>query len=372
MEAITKGLSLEGGGAKGRSYGTALKHLDLNQYTVVGGSSAGAITAVLVASRLSNDEIERAAKIPMKTLVTRETFKRYNKRTAASAVLWASERATESDTQKVRQQIGKLVQPALERLSEFLNDEIMELTSDDDVEKARDLIPVSALVHKAAKNPVDDYTFGVIRKARLVMGKYYNEKDSPKDLLITATALKPTRAALIAKECGLRVFSSKKAEDDHVPIPKAAAASGAFPGVFSPVWIDHVPYIDGGVMNNDPSDEVLKVTTGTVTSLRLNRIKKLKNRTNAAIGIATRHLKHKALRSTEGRYTLSKKLMKKTHKNKIRSTKAQKERLIEMDVQPQKIDTLWMDPEDNEAKQADVSVMNKMRRYQQTIVERKL
>ena len=45
---------------------------------------------------------------------------------------------------------------------------------------------------------------------------------------------------------------------------KPVLASAAFPGLFTPVIIDNVPYIDGGVLNNFPIEPIKKKCTKTI------------------------------------------------------------------------------------------------------------
>ncbi len=45
---------------------------------------------------------------------------------------------------------------------------------------------------------------------------------------------------------------------------KPVLASAAFPGVFTPVLIDHIPYVDGGVLNNFPVEPLITKCDKTI------------------------------------------------------------------------------------------------------------
>ena len=73
-------------------------------------------------------------------------------------------------------------------------------------------------------------------------------------------------------ECKKYVFTNKDIEGDYyikdVPISKAARASSSYPGVFAPCIYKGHKFVDGGILDNVPADEVKKLGVDKVLTLK--------------------------------------------------------------------------------------------------------
>lgn len=73
-------------------------------------------------------------------------------------------------------------------------------------------------------------------------------------------------------ECKKYVFTNKDIEEDYyikdAPISKAARASSSYPGVFAPCMYKGHKFVDGGILDNVPADEVKKLGVDKVLTLK--------------------------------------------------------------------------------------------------------
>ena len=73
-------------------------------------------------------------------------------------------------------------------------------------------------------------------------------------------------------ECKKYVFTNKDIEGDYyikdAPISKAARASSSYPGVFAPCIYKGHKFVDGGILDNVPADEVKKLGVDKVLTLK--------------------------------------------------------------------------------------------------------
>ena len=73
-------------------------------------------------------------------------------------------------------------------------------------------------------------------------------------------------------ECKKYVFTNADIEGDYyikdAPISKAARASSSYPGVFAPCMYKGHKFVDGGILDNVPADEVKKLGVDKVLTLK--------------------------------------------------------------------------------------------------------
>ncbi|NQY38093.1 MAG: patatin-like phospholipase family protein [Alteromonadaceae bacterium] len=386
---VTQGLSLEGGGAKGVAYGTALKELNLENYSTVAGSSAGALTAAMVALGMTAEDISKETNKPMRGMVTQQTAIKYNNKTLFEAMTTSVPKSQEtvSTTDAIQTALSNVVKTTASRQSIKYNNsqkyyqttinkaydyisslpqrknQNPSLNGEAEDEVARTLIgkttteiqvatEMANLYDEVIANVGANYTFGMKRDLITTLDRSKDvdlKTNREKHLLVTATKIKKTKQenATGLHRAELRVFSSREPSSDHVSIIKASAASGAFPGVFSPVEIDGGLYIDGGVMNNDPSDILLDALPkeSKVLSLRLNKIvAKIEKRSNPLRSPPATFLLNRRVNEMRKYYGFYNGDVANINKKKNQTTEnaLKSGHLIEVDIQPQYTDTLSM------------------------------
>jgi predicted acylesterase/phospholipase RssA len=373
-------LSLEGGGAKGVSYGAVLEALDLSDFSVVVGSSAGALTASLVGLGLTAEDIKAQTSTTLGNMVSKESRLHFDKKGAGKALYQmgnqdpAMQNSTDTVVNTVAIQIKKRM-GQLDKVGSGLRDAdstILDKEVEYNVTIDRVNLAIAGWtttfgdkcvaygpykqhwdttlsdVRAFEKDPVTSYTF----KQHALLNSHYQQgfvDAKLKDIIVTATRLIDKGAPADAAFNPLRIFSSTGEAPDDVSIAKAAAASGAFPGVFRPVEIDGQFYIDGGIINNDPADIALQLPSNmTVLSVRLNalegQISKRKNAMDAAWGRPKRWLRQGVEHLSDQTVDLSQLTALTQEKYRIMAQADAAGRLLEIDVKPKTIDTLWMDP----------------------------
>ena len=393
---VTQGLSLEGGGAKGIAYGTALKELNLDNYSMIAGSSAGALTAAMVALGMTAEDISKETNKPMREMVSPQTAAKYNNNTVSQALRTSvpNARETISTTDAIQKTLSNVVSTTANQQSLKYNDiktnyktirnkayfnvttllQQYELNPSPDGEvelngaytiideistEMQVATEMYELYKKVFANVGANYTFGMKRHLITTLDRSKDDDlktNREKHLFVTATQVKKIKKdnATSLARAELRVFNSVEHRSDHVSIIKASAASGAFPGVFSPVEIDDELYIDGGVMNNDPSDILLDALPidSKVLSLRLNKIvAKIENRTNTLLDwkIAADTL-YRRVNETDQDYGFYNGDVAPINAKKNQTTERalQSGHLLEVDIQPEHTKTLSMDHPDED------------------------
>lgn len=99
-------------------------------------------------------------------------------------------------------------------------------------------------------------------------GKYKNMKNM-QDLILPVAI--PT---VDIKECKKYVFTNQPMEEDYyiknAPIGKAVRASASYPGMFSPCVYESHKFVDGGLLDNLPTEEVKKMGAEKILSIKFS------------------------------------------------------------------------------------------------------
>ena len=295
-----RALSLAGGGAKGARYLALLDSINLDSVDTIGGSSAGALTATLLASATPAENVREIGYEPMGKYVSTNMAGRFNNSVQKKVITWMAipkNPISPEKTDKLQNEMSDTISKGLEKKSAELKS--MRQSSSDILRFSgnsirRRLFPIHKhivnyldIVESVRGGVKDKLTFGVLDNLiffddKIPVGERFRH------LAVTATKLKSKTGDEMSRSSSKSaVFSTKgvfggvsgRVQSDNVPIVKAAAASAAFPGFFLPVEINGSFYIDGGVLNNVPTDEVLRMVYGVsdVLAIHLDKIDENRN-----------------------------------------------------------------------------------------------
>ncbi|WP_342225563.1 patatin-like phospholipase family protein [Rickettsia endosymbiont of Urophora cardui] len=214
-EALIEYVAFSGGGAKGAIYSgayAALKKADLvDNVKAVAGSSAGAITAAIVAFGTPAERFEEISKTTnLQDLLGQKGF--------SAGVLQLNK-----DGKPLYNLLDKTIK---DNVGDFLQrPDIINVQDDKDLDRLRER-------HKSG---------GKIYFRDLALLRKYDPTNY-KDLVVTA----------VEKDVGvLTIFSSLDTPDVEVAL--ACRASASIPLVFEPVEINGKKYVDGGYLDNVPT-----------------------------------------------------------------------------------------------------------------------
>ena len=214
-EALIEYVAFSGGGAKGAIYSgayAALKKADLlDNVKAVAGSSAGAITAAIVAFGTPAERFEEISKTTnLQDLLGQKGF--------SAGVLQLNK-----DGKPLYNLLDKTIK---DNVGDFLQrPDIVNVQDDKDLDRLRER-------HKSG---------GKIYFRDLTLLRKYDPTNY-KDLVVTA----------VEKDAGvLTIFSSLDTPDVEVAL--ACRASASIPLVFEPVKINGKKYVDGGYLDNVPT-----------------------------------------------------------------------------------------------------------------------
>ena len=243
--------SFSGGGAKGAIYSGAHEALSkggiLKNLDAVAGSSAGSLTAAMIATGISSEKYKQITKdtnlkglLGEGFLVNKDGKPLLNllKNTISSNISEFLESADIADLCSQRlEQIDKQ-KLAAESLPQAEKEETLEeLTKQEDVLLniiSSDGKPIQQIKEKAL-DPEGKILFKDLAMLRVIA------PDTFKDLVVTATS----------RDTGdLTIFDSRNTPD--VEIALACRASASIPIVFEPVTINGKQYVDGGYRDNLP------------------------------------------------------------------------------------------------------------------------
>lgn len=220
------GLVLSGGGAKGLAHIGALKEIEKAGIKIdyIGGTSMGAIIGGLYASGYTADELDSIFRDVNTDALIQDNIPRKNK-----------------------------------TFYEKYNDEVYVVTLP--FQKMRVSVP------KGLSKGL--YNYNLLSR---LTHKYRHENDFNK-LKIPFVCI------------ATNVETGKEVVFREGSLPLAITASGAFPSLFSPVEIYGSYYIDGGVTNNYPIDEVRKMGADIVIGVDVQDGLKSINQINGAAGV---------------------------------------------------------------------------------------
>lgn len=236
-------ITFSGGGGKGAALPGAVKALEesgvLKDVQAVNGASVGAMTAALVAAGITAKEMAAAADAPETTAAITEGTGGSMLKMLSKAV---ENRGSPLTGMGLQQVVGKVLEGTLlARVTEYIEGCQKSGTAPDPVVK-------DTIEKVGAEGP----TFAQMRALSQVI-------PAIKDLSITGTYT--TEKVVNSTDKNTRgqlyVFSADTQPD--LPVSVAVHASASFPGAFKPVDIDLEPgwtvtFIDGGVMNNTPTE----------------------------------------------------------------------------------------------------------------------
>ncbi|WP_395476689.1 patatin-like phospholipase family protein [Rickettsia endosymbiont of Pantilius tunicatus] len=214
-EALIEYVAFSGGGAKGAIYSgvyAALKKADLlDNVKAVAGSSAGAITAAIVAFGTKPERFEEISKTTnLQDLLGQKGF--------SAGVL----------------QLNKDGKPLYDLLDKTIKDNVGDFLQRPDIKIVKDDEALDKLRERHKRG-------GKIYFRDLALLRKYDPA-SYKDLVVTA----------VEKDAGvLTIFSSLNTPDVEVAL--ACRASASIPLVFEPVEINGKKYVDGGYLDNVPT-----------------------------------------------------------------------------------------------------------------------
>ncbi|HJD65037.1 MAG TPA: patatin-like phospholipase family protein [Rickettsia endosymbiont of Diachasma alloeum] len=214
-EALIEYVAFSGGGAKGAIYSgvyAALKKADLlDNVKAVAGSSAGAITAAIVAFGTKPERFEEISKTTnLQDLLGQKGF--------SAGVL----------------QLNKDGKPLYDLLDKTIKDNVGDFLQRPDIKIVKDDEALDKLRERHKSG-------GKIYFRDLALLRKYDPANY-KDLVVTA----------VEKDAGvLTIFSSLNTPDVEVAL--ACCASAFIPLVFEPVEINGKKYVDGGYLDNVPT-----------------------------------------------------------------------------------------------------------------------
>jgi NTE family protein len=207
-----KRLVFSGGGARGVVYSGAYAAMEetgvFQDIEAIAGSSAGAITASLLAVGLPPKEFQA-------TLRTTDFSKLLGEKSKGAYIT----KDAELLYRFLQENINKPIISFLEK------QKILDKTC-------------QTILDKLTNNQQTSITFGELHTLR----EHYSEQKQFKDLTVTATK---------EEDGSLTFFNHKTAPD--VEIALACKASGAIPVVLEPVTIKGIKYVDGGISDNIPA-----------------------------------------------------------------------------------------------------------------------
>lgn len=215
QETPIKYVAFSGGGAKGAIYSGVHEALKkggiLDNVKAVAGSSAGAITAAIVALGTPPERFEEISKnTNLQGLLGKQGF-------SAGVV-----------------QLNKDGKPLYDLLDKTIKENIKDFLERSDITNVKDDTELDEL-RERHKNG------GKIYFKDLALLRKYDPKQY-KDLVVTA----------VEKDTGeLTIFSS--VDTPNIEIALACRASASIPLVFEPVEIDGKTYVDGGYIDNIPT-----------------------------------------------------------------------------------------------------------------------
>ena len=218
------GLALSGGGVKGAAHIGAIKALEENNIKIsaVAGTSIGSIVASLYAMGYTTEEMLKLFKYFSKELLkTDPKYLMYNIRSTKS--IFGTGIISGQAIEDAIQECGKL----------------KGITNILDIE-----MPISI--------PTVDIKMG-------------------KEIVFSNYVLNKTNYAEDLKQGKKNIIVSDNASDkyiNNIEIGKAVRASCSYPGVFSPMAYKEYRFVDGGILDNVPTEEAKKLDVDKIITIK--------------------------------------------------------------------------------------------------------
>lgn len=273
QEEPVKYITFSGGGAKGAVYSGVYEALHensvLDQVKAVSGTSAGALTATLVATGVDVDKLKiLMQKMDFTDLLGENTgLVAYKDGVPLREFIREQTLANVADFFKQNPDINELCSKRLENINSVLDDltqtekVLQQLMRDTNIDYKEDIANLQNQVGELLghQNIIEKIINQNSPEFEDLVNRVKQENSSItfRDLSLL-NALEPKRfkdviITAVDKEKGeLRLFNSENSP--KVTLEDAAAASAALPVIFKPVVIEGREYIDGGYINNLPTN----------------------------------------------------------------------------------------------------------------------
>ncbi len=374
-------LVLGGGGAKGVAYSGAIEPLNLKQFDLVVGTSAGAFTGFLIALGVPKDKIKEMCELGLEEILSEDCLEKYGNKSSLEALTIMKEdkeKKYNNKSDKLRT-IGlnhivermKQISYALHLLKEektFMLPSDYGITfkeqkiSENDKEEFQSIYDE---VNRISNTP-KDFTFAHFSWIREGL-KHLGVDAQLKRLIVTtvwcnsAERLDHTMQPVIMGDGEYMKMDYIQKDDQKeikydINVIDAVLASGAFPGVFPPVIIEkgydiYDIFADGGIMMNEPTFLGIKHRSNKeesqVVSLMLNELSEdVMKRENEILGFGGIVLVEFAREPFEVQLNCSlqtedlKNCDKESNEIVFEFAKKNKNKLFEINVKPKDIDTL--------------------------------